>query len=104
VADTERILVGQRVLGIVRVTDVPASGRGRRFLVKRELCRKDELDALVADYVAEAAALGECPMRAFASGWPWRCRDERSEPARRTLIVRSGRRPPRGSGRRGFGG
>jgi len=47
----------------VRLSDVPA-GRGRRYLVERELTRKAELDALVADYLAEAAALGDCPMRA----------------------------------------
>jgi len=62
-ARADRVLVGQRVLGVVRVSDVPASGRGRRYLVERELTRKDELDALVADYLAEAAELGDCPMR-----------------------------------------
>jgi hypothetical protein len=67
-AQAERILVGQRVLGIVRVSDVPATGRGRRYLVERELSRKDELDALVADYLNEAAELGDCPMRASRAG------------------------------------
>ncbi len=33
----ERILYGQRVDGVVRVTDVPARGRGRAYLVEREL-------------------------------------------------------------------
>ena len=33
----ERILVGQRVEGAVRVSDVPADGRGRSYLVEPEL-------------------------------------------------------------------
>ncbi len=33
----ERILFGQRVDGVVRVTDVPAQGRGRAYLVERGL-------------------------------------------------------------------
>jgi hypothetical protein len=32
-----RILYGQRIDGIVRVTDVPASGHGRAYLVERGL-------------------------------------------------------------------
>ena len=32
----ERVLYGQRVNGVVRVTDVPARGRGRAYLVERE--------------------------------------------------------------------
>src|SRR3954467_15771300 len=44
-AHAERVVVGQRVLGIVRVSDVPATGRGRRYLVERELTLKAQLDA-----------------------------------------------------------
>jgi hypothetical protein len=33
----ERILFGQRVDGVVRVTDVPARGHGRAYLVERGL-------------------------------------------------------------------
>ena len=29
----ERVLYGQRVLGVVRVVDVPAGGGGRRYIV-----------------------------------------------------------------------
>ena len=47
--DGARIVICQRVCGVVRVTDVPASGRGRRFLVERELTRKAELDALTRE-------------------------------------------------------
>jgi hypothetical protein len=60
----QRVLYGQRVDGVVRVTDVPLTAGGRAYLVEREL----ELDghpallALVADYVAEAQRLAEIPM------------------------------------------
>lgn len=47
----QRILEGQRVGGVVRVTDRSVTGAGRRFLVERGLTSKDELDSLVADYV-----------------------------------------------------
>ena len=50
----ERILYGQRVNGIVRVTDKPATGRGRSFLVERGLTSNRELEALVADYISES--------------------------------------------------
>ena len=49
----ERVLYGQRIDGVVRVTDVPASGHGRAYLVERELEQDGNaaLNALVADYV-----------------------------------------------------
>ena len=69
VAEGERIVYGQRVDGVVRVTDRPATpGRRRRsYLVERGLQTKDELDALVRDYVAEAERadappLAHCPV------------------------------------------
>jgi hypothetical protein len=62
-AHGERILIGQRVYGVVRVSDVPATGRGRRYLVERELTSKAELDALVADYLDHARGHSDCPMR-----------------------------------------
>ena len=55
----ERVLYGQRINGIVRVTDKPASAAGRSFLVERGLDKVGELDALVADYVAESERRGE---------------------------------------------
>jgi hypothetical protein len=63
VGGAERVLIGQRVHGVVRVSDVPASGRGRRYLVERELTSRAELDALVGDYLHESAELRDCPMR-----------------------------------------
>jgi len=60
----ERVLYGQRVDGVVRVTDVPAQGRGRAYLVERELEQDgyDALRALVADYVEQAGRLEDVPM------------------------------------------
>jgi hypothetical protein len=51
----ERILKGQRVMGVVRVVDAPADGHGRRYIVERELTSRIELDAIVADYLEQAA-------------------------------------------------
>jgi hypothetical protein len=62
-AAAERIVIGQRVCGVVRVSDIPASGRGRRYLVERELASKAELDALLADYLHQARVHADCPMR-----------------------------------------
>jgi hypothetical protein len=49
----ERVLYGQRVNGVVRVTDAPAQGRGRAYVVERELEQDgyDALRALVAEYL-----------------------------------------------------
>jgi hypothetical protein len=58
------VIVGQRVNNVVRLSDVPAAGRGRAYLIEREL-EKDgyaALKALVADYLAQAARLDEVPM------------------------------------------
>jgi hypothetical protein len=60
----ERVIWGQRVDGVVRVTDCPARGRGRAFLVERELERDGNaaLQALIADYVTVAEGLQAIPM------------------------------------------
>ena len=67
----ERILYGQRVDGVVRVTDVPAQGRGRAYLVERELEQDGHaaLLALVADYINQAELHGAVPMTAPAERW-----------------------------------
>ena len=61
----ERIVHGQRVNGTVRLTDTPASGRGRAFLIERELEQDGNaaLQALIADYLAQAAEHNKIPMR-----------------------------------------
>jgi hypothetical protein len=60
----QRVLYGQRVNGVVRITDNPASGRGRAYLVERELEHDGygALKALVADYVDQAGLLDDVPM------------------------------------------
>ena len=60
----ERVLYGQRVDGVVRVTDRPTQPGGRPYLVERELERDGNgaLDALVADYLAQAQKLATVPM------------------------------------------
>ena len=68
VSSDERVIVGQRVDGVVRLTDRPR-GRGRCYLVERELERDGHgahaaLNALVADYLDQARQLGDVPMRA----------------------------------------
>ena len=69
----ERILYGQRIGGVVRVTDCPAAGMGRSYLVERELEQDglgafDGLKALIADYVDQARRHGEVPMASSAVG------------------------------------
>ena len=60
----QRIVFGQRVDDVVRVTDVPAHGRGRAYLVERGLEHDGygALKALVADYVAQGELLAAVPM------------------------------------------
>jgi hypothetical protein len=68
--DGERVIYGQRVLGVVRLVDEPATGRGRRYLIERELTVMAELKAIVADYLEQAEtwnvipAAGSCPLLA----------------------------------------
>ncbi len=64
-SDEPRVLIGQRVDGIVRVTDEPADGQGRSYLVEPQLESKAALDALVDDYLAKAKRIGYSPMH----GW-----------------------------------
>ena len=57
----ERVIYGQRVLGVVRLVDVPAGGDGRRYIIERELTVMAELEAIVADYLEQAAAWDVIP-------------------------------------------
>jgi hypothetical protein len=50
----DRIIYGQRILGVVRLTDVPADGHGRHYVIERGLTCMAELRAIVADYLCEA--------------------------------------------------
>lgn len=60
----ERILYGQRVDGVVRVTDRPADGSGRSYLVECGLEQDGHsaFKALLADYIRQAQELDEIPM------------------------------------------
>jgi hypothetical protein len=63
-----RVVLGQGVDGGVRVTDCPASGRGRSYLVERGLEQEGDganaaLKALIADYLTQAERYNDCPMR-----------------------------------------
>ena len=57
----ERVIYGQRVLGVVRLVDVPADGHGRRYVIERELTSMAELEAIVADYLQQAAIWDAIP-------------------------------------------
>jgi hypothetical protein len=60
----ERVLYGQRVANVVRVTDVPVDRPGRAYLVERGLEQDGyaALLALVQDYLEQANPLGVPPM------------------------------------------
>jgi hypothetical protein len=67
VASGDRVLYGQRVDGVVRVTDVPQKPGGRAYLVERGLEEEGPnanaaLQALVADYLRQACVLDAVPM------------------------------------------
>ena len=57
----ERVIYGQRVLGVVRLVDHPADGHGRRYVIERELTCMAELEAIVADYLEQAAIWDQVP-------------------------------------------
>ena len=52
----ERILYGQRIAGVVRITDIPAARGGRSFMVERGLEEDGyaALQALISDYRAQS--------------------------------------------------
>jgi hypothetical protein len=69
-AGVDRILYGQRVAMVVRVTDVPLDRPGRAYLVERGLEEDGyaALLALVADYLETANQLGVPPMSTTVLG------------------------------------
>jgi hypothetical protein len=60
----QRVIYGQRVDGKVRVTDKPAEGTGRSYLIDSGLQEDGfkALEALVIDYATEGARLGRVPL------------------------------------------
>jgi hypothetical protein len=78
----ERRVYGQRVATVVRVTDVPAEGKGRAYLVERGLEEDGyaALLALVREYLNQADQLGVPPMATTPVETPYTDSSER--PAR----------------------
>jgi hypothetical protein len=69
-AGVERVLYGQRVANVVRITDVPVDQPGRAYLVERGL-EQDGYAALLAvvqDYLEQANQLGVPPMSTTVLG------------------------------------
>ena len=69
-AGVERVLYGQRVANVVRITDVPVDRPGRAYLVERGL-EQDGYAALVSvvqDYLEQANQLGVPPMSTTVLG------------------------------------
>jgi hypothetical protein len=60
----QRVVIAQRINGIVRVSDRPASGEGRSYLVARGVERDGNaaLQALIADYLGQCAVHDCVPM------------------------------------------
>ncbi len=63
VASGERIVCGQRIDGVVRITDAPGDGDGDTYDVERGLTSHDELLGVVCHYVEQAARWDDVPMR-----------------------------------------
>ena len=59
-----RVIYGQRINGVVRLTDRPAHGKGRSYLIEGGLEQDGyaALKALIADYLRQAWVLDEVPM------------------------------------------
>jgi hypothetical protein len=64
----ERVLFSERGAGGARITDRPASGTGRSYVVERDLVDEGGAarEALLADYVRQARRLDEVPMASAA--------------------------------------
>lgn len=63
-----RVLRTTALDGSVRLVDEPEEGTGERYVIERELRTEntDELDALIADYLAQARTLEAIPMATSA--------------------------------------
>ena len=57
----ERVIHGQRILGVVRLVDNPESGEGSHYVMERELVTMAELEAIVSDYLQQAEAWDAIP-------------------------------------------
>jgi hypothetical protein len=73
----ERVIYAQRVLGVVRLVDESSSHDGRRYIIERELTVMAELEAIVADYLDQAARWHTIP----AAGPCFLADDSEEQPA-----------------------
>jgi hypothetical protein len=69
-AGQHRVIYADRARDSVCLTDRPAAGSGRAYLIERGLEHDDTaaLDALVADYLQQASELDRVPMQPGAHG------------------------------------
>jgi hypothetical protein len=65
-ADGSRVLMADRAGGGFVITDRPARGDGRPYLVEGGVPPGPQLYALVRDYLEQADLHGRCPMEASA--------------------------------------
>lgn len=65
ISSGERIIRGQRICGAVRLSDVPGDplSNERRYVIERELTSMAELQAIVTDYLQQAAVWDAIPAR-----------------------------------------
>jgi hypothetical protein len=62
ISSGERVIHAQRIDGAVRLTDKPAVGGGRSYLIESGLHVMAELEAIVADYLRQAATRDTVPV------------------------------------------
>ncbi len=68
VGQERRLIVVQRIRGAIRVGDLPANGKGERYLVADRLSTCGELNDLLLDYNGQIAKLGVVPASPAAIG------------------------------------
>ena len=68
VGQERRLIVVQRIRGAIRVGDLPANGKGKRYLVADQLNTWGELNDLLMDYNGQLAKLGVVPASSAAIG------------------------------------
>lgn len=64
ISSGERVVYGQRISGSVRLSDSPADGSGRAYVIECGLERdgRAAMEALVEDYLEQACELDSVPM------------------------------------------
>jgi hypothetical protein len=67
-AGSERVVMGWSRPGGIEVSDLPAEGGSRGYLVDRGFGSAEQLAAFLGDYVDQAVRLEACPMSGEAIG------------------------------------